>query len=168
VCFDTCHVALQFEDLAAAVGKYREAGIRISKCQISAALEASGSIESLAALKPFDEPVYLHQAKTRSGDGAIRSWDDLPPALTALAASPEVGTVRVHFHVPLFLDIYGALRSTLPELTPEFVEAVKASGCEHFEVETYTFDVLPVELRALGVVDCITREFRRARELFDL
>jgi sugar phosphate isomerase/epimerase len=165
VCFDTCHVALQFEDLAEAVGIYRENGIRISKFQISAALAAEPTPEAIEALEAFDEPVYLHQGKARDAEGGIRGWDDLPDMLKALGSMERIDAVRVHFHVPLFHDTYGPLRSTFPEMTPKFVEASKTVGCEHFEIETYTFDVLPKEWRELGVVDCIAREYGRAREL---
>src|SRR5262249_49143975 len=38
VCFDTCHVAIQYEDLAESLRRYASEGIRISKIQVSAAL----------------------------------------------------------------------------------------------------------------------------------
>lgn len=168
VCFDTCHAAVQFENLADSVGRYREAGIRISKCQISAALAAPVSSEAIDALRVFVEPVYLHQTRVRFEDGTIRGWDDLPPALEVLGHAGEAGEARVHFHVPLFLEAYGVLRSTFGELTPKFIEAAKMSNCQHFEVETYTFDVLPGELRTLEVVDFVKREFGSARKLLGI
>ena len=47
VCFDTCHVALQFEDLFDSLRAYQDAGIRISKVQLSAALQAESTPEAL-------------------------------------------------------------------------------------------------------------------------
>src|SRR6202034_2715853 len=74
VCFDTCHVAMQFEDLADSLRAYQEEGIRISKVQLSAALSAKSNPESCEALRHFDEPVYLHQVKGRAQSGAQFSW----------------------------------------------------------------------------------------------
>ncbi|MFH0907525.1 MAG: metabolite traffic protein EboE [bacterium] len=153
VCLDTCHVAIQFEDLCDAIAKYRREGIRISKMQLSAALECDGSARD--ALKPFVEPVYFHQVKTRAGDGSIRSWTDLPDALAEGAA----GTLRVHFHVPLFWEGSGPLRSTAACLTPDFWQLVREGVSSHLEIETYTFDVLPDALRKSDVVESIAREF---------
>ncbi len=78
VCFDTCHVALQGEDLTESLRAYQFEGIRISKVQLSAALRAPSNPESWAALRSFVEPVYLHQVKGRSASGALFSWYDLP------------------------------------------------------------------------------------------
>ena len=64
----------------------------------------------------------------------------------------------MHYHVPLFWTGGAPLRSTAPELTAEFFRAACAAT-EHLEIETYTFDVLPAELRAGGVVDSVACEF---------
>lgn len=159
VCFDTCHVALQFEDLAEAWDQYRAAGIRISKVQVSAALACDASPESLAALRPFAEGTYLHQTIARRNDHQLRRWTDLPAALGALPREEDLAEVRCHFHVPLFWDGGDALNSTRDQITNQFARRVRGGGCEHLEIETYTFDVLPPELRAHGVVESIAREY---------
>lgn len=153
VCLDTCHVAVQFEDLCDAISVYRREGVRISKIQLSAALECDGAAR--AALTPYAEPVYFHQVKARAGNGAIRSWTDLPEALDAGAN----GSLRVHFHVPLFWEGSGPLRSTSSCMTPEFWKLVREGVTSHLEIETYTFDVLPNALRKLEVNESIAREF---------
>ena len=155
VCLDTCHVALQFESPLVALRRYRAAGIRVSKIQLSAALETAAA--SADALRPFDEPVYLHQTKARFMNGELLAWPDLPDALPAIAQSESLETVRVHFHVPLFWEGGAPLRSTATDLSAEFFREACAAT-EHLEVETYTFAVLPEAMRAGGVVDCICRE----------
>ncbi len=160
VCLDTCHVALQFESPLTALRRYRAAGIRVSKIQISAALETDAA--QAGALQPFDEPVYLHQTKARFFSGELLAWPELSDALPAIAASGRMETVRVHFHVPLFWEGAPPLRSTAPDLSAEFFREACAAT-EHLEVETYTFSVLPEALRAGGVVDCICRELEWVR-----
>jgi sugar phosphate isomerase/epimerase len=159
VCFDTCHVALQYEDPAASLRALNGAGIRISKVQISAALRTVSTPESWAALRPFAEPVYLHQVKGRGPADRAYEAIDLAPALDALPKLPPLDELRVHFHVPLFFEGAGVLQSTADTLTPEFWVALRSGVCPHLEIETYTFDVLPPEVRPADVVQSIAREY---------
>lgn len=159
VCFDTCHVALQFENLAEAWDTYRAEGIRISKVQVSAALACEPSPASIAALAPFAEGTYLHQTVARRADGLLRRWTDLPAALEALPREDDIAEVRCHFHVPLFWDGGDALGSTRDQIGNDFVKRLRSGCCEHLEIETYTFDVLPPEIRPGSVVESIAREY---------
>ena len=160
VCFDTCHVAIQFEDLAESLLRYEAAGIRISKIQVSAALRGHCTAATFEALEPFCEPVYLHQVKARTESREILSWTDLPGALHDLPARADARELRVHFHVPLFVEKYWALGSTASALTPEFFAQVRKGATTHLEIETYTFDVLLEDLRAGGITHSIAAEFQ--------
>ncbi len=154
VCLDTCHVAQQFESPATALAQYAASGIRVPKTQLSAALEAQGAPE---ALKAFNEPVYLHQVRARAANGALTSWNDLPLAL-ASGKLARAGQVRVHFHMPLYLDTIGeGLRTTAHAMDDAFFRRLKSGECPHLEIETYTFDVLPD--KPASVVNHIAREF---------
>lgn len=157
-CLDTCHMALCFEDPAEAIRQYRQAGVRISKIQLSAALEASGA--GAEALGRFAEPVYLHQVAARWEDGRVRTWPDLPRALAEWPVGPEPQTVRVHFHVPLHFEGGAGLRSTAATMTPAFFRAIRAGATEHLEIETYSFDVLPGGSK--DAVESVAAEFRWA------
>lgn len=159
VCVDTCHVALQYEDPLAALRAYKAEGIRISKIQLSAALVAPGEPETWQALKKFNEPVYLHQAKALLKDGSVGSWYDLPDAIREGSKRKDIEEVRVHFHVPLFFSTAGVLGSTSVLLTPEFFHELRSGICSHLEIETYTFDVLPEEFSPGDVVKSICREY---------
>lgn len=161
VCLDTCHVALQFESPAAVVRAYQSAGIRISKVQLSAALVARPTKAALEALAPFAEPVYFHQVKARDSSGKIRSWFDLPEALAQ--ANPELDEMRIHYHVPLFFEGTEVLGSTVETMDAEFFHLLKGAT-RHLEVETYTFEVLPAELREAGIVRSIAGELHWALE----
>ena len=164
VCFDTCHAAIQFEELEPALQAYRSAGIRISKVQLSAALEVHNERSQLEALRPFVEPVYLHQVKARTRMGTLRGWNDLPDALRDIHPRGEVERLRIHFHVPLYWHGDHLLGTTAAQLTPAFLKAACADPVTHLEIETYTFDVLPAALRAGDVVESVAREFDWALE----
>lgn len=159
VCLDTCHAALQFETPHEVIARYQSEGIRLSKIQLSAALEAPNSEPARMALRAFDEPIYLHQTRTRCVDDRVIAWNDLPDALAALPRQPMAETVRVHFHVPLFWEGESPLGSTAHTLDASFWAAVRGGACPHLEIETYTFDVLPPALRAARIEESVVREF---------
>jgi sugar phosphate isomerase/epimerase len=159
VCLDTCHVALQFEDPAQSLRQYKAAGIRVPKIQISSALRTGASPAALDALRPFAEPVYLHQVKALTPTGNILGWSDLPQALDELP-STDATEVRVHFHVPLHFPGSAPLHSTDSLLTPDFFDILAADPSLHLEIETYTWDVLPPSLRPTSIQQSIAAEFR--------
>lgn len=164
VCLDACHAAVEFEDLEASVGRLRSAGIAVPKLQLSAALEvAEVGPETAARLARFEDGVYLHQVVERAPDGVLRHFLDLSEAFAELATA-HGRTWRVHCHVPIFHERLKGLGSTQPSLV-RLLELQRAQAIsDHLEVETYTFDVLPEELRAPGVDVAIARELRWARE----
>ncbi|HEV2130746.1 MAG TPA: metabolite traffic protein EboE [Longimicrobiaceae bacterium] len=165
VCFDSCHMAVEYEEPDAALRAFAEAGIRVAKLQISAGLrvELSGDTSRDAAvlreLRSFADPVYLHQVVERGPHG-IRRYLDLPDALRAAEDDPAPREWRIHFHVPLFREQLGAFRSTQPYVA-EVIRLLRNEPCApHWEVETYTWDVLPDEHRQESVVSAVTREMR--------
>jgi hypothetical protein len=59
--------------------------------------------------------------------------------------------------VPLYFESSGVLESTADLLDAEFFAA--AAEIDHWEIETYTFGVLPPALASLPIVASIVREF---------
>ena len=151
VCYDCCHQALQYEEPAQSLGLLARHGIEVAHVQVSSALHLEGG--DLSRLARFVEPVYLHQAVARREDGALLRFDDLPQALAA--ATDGVASWRVHFHLPVFVThlpecetTQAFLRQVLPLFAPEIP----------MEVETYTWSVLPAELKTTEVTQSISRE----------
>jgi hypothetical protein len=160
VCFDTCHVALQFEDLTESLRAYRAAGVLLSKIQLSAALKAPATPEAVDALGAFREPTYLHQIKSRGAGGLRKAWTDLPEGLAAIPHETGLEELRVHFHVPLFVSPAAPLASTADALDAPFWREILGGACRHLEIETYTFDVLPPEVHPGDIVESIAAEYR--------
>lgn len=157
VCHDTCHAAVMFEDQTTVLRSYRAAGISVNKIQLSSALIADGSRESLASLSSYSEARYLHQTCVRATNGTVRFFDDLP---VALSESP-VGEWRTHFHVPVFAPSLGCLGTTQAGI----VECLNEIGLwpiedrPVLEIETYAWDVLPSGVCGdTALVDGIVRE----------
>jgi hypothetical protein len=157
LCLDTCHFAVAFEDPLTALVRFESACIRVACVQLSAAVRATVSDDSLNRLRAFIDPVYLHQTKIRLPRGRIASLPDLTETTLETARAHSGCELRTHFHVPLFWDGDDALGTTNIDLTPEFFAHVQAHGYP-LETETYTFGVLPPALRAPDVVDNLVRE----------
>lgn len=164
VCFDTCHVAVMYEDPAQALQTYEQVGLRIGKVQISSALrlplpaDPEARLDGARALVPFVEDTYLHQVIGRSRDGKIVQYPDLPPAL-AHVRDPQVTEWRIHFHIPVFLERAGLFASTQPEIVKTLALLREKGFTRHLEIETYTWDVLPEALK-LPLLCSIEREYR--------
>lgn len=161
VCYDACHMAVEFEDPRAGLGALRGAGIGIAKIQLSAGLRVRldpGDPALLAALRAFAEGVYLHQVVERRGGGLSR-YADLPEALAAAGREGgEPREWRIHFHVPLFRETLGRFANTQDHLREVLAILRGEAHTAHLEVETYTWDVLPEEYRREDIVTAVARE----------
>jgi sugar phosphate isomerase/epimerase len=157
VCYDVCHAAVEFEDPAGSLEALRGAGIAVPKLQLSAALRiAEVGPQTADQLRPFDEPVYLHQVIQRK-DGELTRHLDLPHALATIEQS--IGTEwRVHFHVPIFLSELKDFSTTQAFLRDILAVHRHRPISQHLEVETYTWDVLPERYRQVDVATAIARE----------
>ncbi|MFC9627921.1 metabolite traffic protein EboE [Streptomyces mirabilis] len=170
ICVDTCHLATSFEDPHTALDALAQARVPIVKSQLSAALHAEHPhvSEVRAALAAFDEPRFLHQTRTLTAAG-LRGTDDLGEALAG-DALPDASPWRAHFHVPLHAAPAAPLTSTLPVLRAVLTRLVGGPHplTHHLEVETYTWQALPPELRPRAraqLVDGIAAELTLARDL---
>jgi sugar phosphate isomerase/epimerase len=157
VCYDVCHAAVEFEGPAGSLEALRRAGIAIPKLQLSAALRIPEvGPETADQLRPFDEPVYLHQVVERRG-GRLTRHLDLPDALATVAHSAGAEW-RVHFHVPIFLAELKDFSTTQAFLREILALHRREPISAHLEVETYTWDVLPERYRQVDVASAIARE----------
>lgn len=171
VCVDTCHLATSFEDPHTALDALTTARVPIVKSQLSAALHAEHPHlpEVREALAAFDEPRFLHQTRTSTTTAGLAGTDDLGEALKG-DALPDTSPWRAHFHVPLHAAPAAPLTSTLPVLKDALTRLVGGPHplTRHLEVETYTWQTLPPELRPRGraqLADGITAELTLARDL---
>lgn len=170
-CVDTCHLATSFEDPHIALDALTTARVPIVKSQLSAALHAEHPHlpEVREALAAFDEPRFLHQTRTSVTAAGLVGTDDLGEALKG-DALPDTSPWRAHFHVPLHAAPAAPLTSTLPVLKDVLTRLVGGPHplTRHLEVETYTWQALPAELRPRGrtqLADGIAAELTLTRDL---
>ena len=162
VCYDTCHQAVQFEDPTEVLESLSAEGIPIVKMQLSSALEFKPDPDraTLELRRRFVEPRFLHQVRIRT-PGGVAVFDDLPQALAEGAVPTETPgggagdfsgidlwayPWRVHFHLPIDSDRMldaESIGTTREDMLTAYYYALIRKSCRHFEVETYTWSVLP-------------------------
>ena len=162
VCLDLAHLACAWEEPADALRRLADAGLPVVKVQVSAALEVADPVAAEPVLRQYAEPRFLHQTRSAAGPSA----DDLDLAL----AGGLPGPWRVHFHVPLHAAPAPPLSSTTAVIETALRDLMSADRpwCDHLDVETYTWDVLPADRRPAGpaeLVDGIAGELAWTRDL---
>ncbi|RDD86547.1 metabolite traffic protein EboE [Streptomyces parvulus] len=172
ICVDTCHLATSFEDPDTALDALTDARVPVVKSQLSAALHAEHPDDPgvRRALAAFAEPRFLHQTRTTTPAGGRLGTDDLDEALAEGGPLPGTAPWRAHFHVPLHAAPAAPLTSTLPVLKAALTRLVGGPRplTRHLEVETYTWQALPPELRPRAraqLTDGIAAELTLARDL---
>jgi hypothetical protein len=167
VCFDACHMAVEFEPIDEALSRLRSAGITIAKCQLSSALcvRPDAAASARRALASFADDTYLHQVVARDAARLVR-YLDLPDALADAEANASAARAewRIHFHVPIFMSGSGELQTTQDDLAALVDRLRRDPLCPYLEVETYTWDVLPPEYRTTDVCTAIARELAWVRD----
>jgi hypothetical protein len=159
--YDCCHLGVEFEEPTAALDRLTQAGLRLSKIHLSSALRVKPDAAGRAALAAFVEPTYLHQVVVGNGaSGVVRKrYVDLPDALADAEPSRPDDEWRVHFHLPLhaapgppFGDTRDHLLGALDWMK------MHPTACQHVEMETYTWEVLPPAMR-LNIEDQLVNEY---------
>ncbi len=174
VCHDVCHSAVMFEPQADVLQTYAAAGIRVGKVQVSSAIclpfaeiPADERAQAVQQLQQFAEDRYLHQTTVRrNGSADHMFYEDLPAALAEIDQAEHcTDEMRVHFHMPIYLESFGFLRTTRADIVDCLNAARTMGDVKHFEVETYAWGVLPDELQAASLAEGIAREMDWFAEL---
>jgi len=158
---------VEFEEPQNALGCLLQRGIKISKIHLSSALKVRPTLEAREALAAFAEDVYLHQVVVCRGNGQRFIYRDLgealvgePPEAEGEAENGEAAEWRIHFHVPLHSPPTELFDTTSDHILGTLdLLAANPGMCTHLEMETYTWEVLPSELKDRDVVDQLTAEY---------
>lgn len=163
ICYDTCHFAVEYEDPISVIKQFQSVGIQIGKIQISAALQVNVPQDIkqrrlvFQRLLPFAESTYLHQVIARDVYGRLHHYPDLETALPSLENTTD-NEWRIHFHVPIFVQDYQLLHSTQNDIVTVLEILQNQDFCNHLEIETYTWEVLPEEMK-LDLLTSLQREY---------
>ncbi len=169
VTYDTCHLAVEFEEPAEALALLQRHRVKISKIHLSNALKLrmfpiNRAGLFLARLASFADDTYLHQVVARDLAGQLTRYRDLDGFLNAQSPSSTVVATmkeaRVHFHLPLHTPP-GEWFDTTSDHLLGVLDGLQVNPdlCSHLEMETYTWGVLPPALKSRSVVDQLAAEY---------
>lgn len=170
LCYDCCHQAVEYEEPAAALARLQGAGIRVGKMQLSSALRATAGGargRSVAALRRFVEPRWLHQAFLRNGSGAVERHLDLEEGIGAFERADADAELRVHYHVPIDREEIDGLATTRGDWIAAVRAARRTALTACYEVETYTLPQLPAAPSRDEVIAELVGELLAARRELD-
>ncbi len=151
--FDCCHFAIEFDDATSALDSLLQNNIRLSKIHLSNALALDPSNPAaIDSIRNFDEPTYFHQVVAKDKDGLLTRYIDLPFFIKDIEENQinpsDFTEARVHFHIPLDTKPSPPLKSTSFHVEETLAWCKKhPTACQHFEIETYTWAVLPQNLQ---------------------
>jgi hypothetical protein len=153
VCYDTCHQELLKNKPGEGLDILCEARVPIAKIQLSSAIRALSADSKQALEHYFNDDVYLHQ--TCAGE---QRFPDLPEALASAGRNSDW---KIHYHVPVYGEhLNDGLRTASEELEAVLKKIKQGDiSCSHLEIETYTYSVLPDELRKLSLEESIAAEY---------
>ncbi|MEO7300224.1 MAG: metabolite traffic protein EboE [Verrucomicrobiota bacterium] len=159
--YDTCHLAVEFEDPANSMRTLQQHQVKISKLHLSSALKVMATSEVCAALKSFADDVYLHQVVSRDAAGHFKRFKDLPDALSQESeVRSQESEWRIHFHIPLHSPATELFGNTIDHLLGVLdILAQNPRLCSHLEMETYTWEVMPEEMKNRSVVEQLVAEY---------
>lgn len=160
--YDTCHLAVEFEQPRAAISRFRQSGIRVSKIHLSSALRVRPTGQVRNALGEFAEQIYFHQVIERRPDGSLRRFRDLDLALAEPISEGDAAALewRIHFHIPLHAQATALFGNTTDHLLGVLdLLQEQPRLCSHLEMETYTWEVMPPELKNRSVVTQLVAEY---------
>jgi hypothetical protein len=158
--YDICHQAVEFEDISASLQSLVDNDVPVFKLQEAAAVRiAHVTPEAVDALREYADSVYLTQTIQRK-DGELKFFLNLEDAFADFEADPSGDREwRIHFHVPVFLENLGDQFQTTRFAIEEALAFHKANPISaQLEIETYTWDVLPDNLKTGNIVDYICME----------
>ena len=158
IVFDIGHQSVGFEDIPTSLSALVDAGIPIFKLQEAAALRVNNLSEDMVpALRRFTDTIYLSQTTLRQGNN-LTKFLHLGDALDSYLADPVETELRCHFHVPVFLEEIGPFTTTRFAVQEALAIHRANPLSDHLEIETYTWDVLPDELKTGNIVDYLSNE----------
>src|SRR5260370_26288883 len=163
VVFDICHQAVEYENIAESLQKLVDAGIPIFKLQEAAALHMPQVTQAIVdTLRRYAKTIYLTQTVEKK-NGKLTRFLNLEDAFAAWEKDLGSREWRPPFHVPVFLDELGPFRTTRFAIEEALRFHKQKPLSRQLEIETYTWDELPDNLKTGDIVDYVCRELEWVR-----
>ena len=129
---------------------------------MSSALKVRPTPEARQALAAFADDIYFHQVIERQPDGTLQRYRDLDVALTqnSKLETQDYPEWRIHFHIPLHSQPTPLFDNTSDHILG-LLRVLKGDPnlCSHLEMETYTWEVMPPDMKNRDVVEQLVSEY---------
>lgn len=159
IVYDICHQAVEYEDITESLHALKDNKISVWKLQEAAAMMIPVvTRDKVESVRKYVKTIYLTQTHQRAKNGKITRYLNLEDAISAWEKKPVECEWRIHFHVPVFLEDLGPFKSTRFAIAEALAFQKKHRLSDQLEIETYTWDVLPDELKTGEIVDYVTKE----------
>ena len=166
--YDCCHLAIENEKADEGLSSIKQNGIRLSKIHLSSALSVKPTQETLSTLESFVEEIYLHQVIVIKNEEVVCRIKDLDEALLR-AKEPgfERGDEwRIIFTLHYTPHQVSCFKTRNSKSLKPWTAGSNESVCNHLEMETYTWEVLPSDLRDDSVIDQVAKEYEWTLDQF--
>jgi hypothetical protein len=158
ICFDICHSSVEFESICQSFNSIFLFNIKFGKFQISSSLKIDKmNFYNSYVFSYLPETPYIHQVYGKTFYDNIITYKDISLA-HILLYKKKIVEYRIHYHVPIFFDKYEIFESTQQYIIEFFKLLKKRNAFYIFEIETYTFDILPCYLK-LNILYSLKREY---------
>ncbi len=157
ICYDTAHHELAEDGPGKQFDYCIINNVNIAKIQFSSAL-GSPENSSKDELAKFADEVYLHQTKIFKNNKIIAKFADLPHAL---AKADRNLHWKIHYHIPLYVNkMPHGLIAEKHELETVLKKCKeKPEICSNLEIETYTYDILPNNVKISPIEKSMAEEY---------
>ncbi len=169
LCLDLCHAAVEFENPDEVIAEISRTEIFLAKIQISNSLVIDDVNScSVKKLVDFEDGVYLHQVVESRG-GELTHFSDVDAAIQHYQAREITEKYlselewRIHFHVPIFLNSLADYSSSQVFIEKILSNQMTLKLTQHFEIETYTWNVIPDKYKKMDTVQSIVCEMNWAK-----
>ncbi|WP_335967197.1 metabolite traffic protein EboE [Galbibacter sp. PAP.153] len=147
ICYNVGHFCMAYESPEISFRRFKQTGIKVGKIQMSSVLKFllndSNKASILDYFSTFNQERFLHQASEKIGDTVIT----YPDLWDVIKKHQNIQELRTQFNVPIYMGKHKFLQSTQAQLV-EVINYIKENNiCEHIEVETYTWELLPLDIK---------------------
>jgi len=166
ICFDICHLSVEFEDILNSILKLKKNNIKIGKIQISSSPKLTiNNINKNIIIKnnlnTFNNSNFLHQV-IKKRENKLIYYNDITDLLKNfnLELNDEI---RIHFHLPIYMKTYKIFYTTQDNIIKviSFLKNKNITNC--IEIETYTFSNI---LTNISTIDSIIKEYNWLLNLY--
>ncbi|QLE02970.1 metabolite traffic protein EboE [Galbibacter sp. BG1] len=147
ICYNVSDFFMAFEEPSFTFKRFKHTKIKVGKIQLSSILRLmmheNNKEQILNLFSKFNQDRFLHHVSEKIGETVIT----YPDLMDVVQRHSEIEELRAQFKIPVYIDKFYALGSNQDQIV-DVIRYLKVNNvCDQIEVETYTWELLPEELK---------------------